>query len=294
MNSIKRGIGERIFEVFNIIFMIAISVVMIYPLLYVIFASFSEGGLLIKHSGVLLKPLGFSLNAYKLMMKNNTILHGYANTLFIVTAGTCVNLFLTSLGAYFLSTKGPMFKKAITVLIVITMYFSGGLIPLYFTVMGLGLENSYLALILPNAINTFNLIVMKTAFEAVPVSLRESAGIEGAGEFTILFKVVLPLARATVAVLLLYYAVEHWNSWFNAVLYIDDRNKYPLQLILREILIQSDTTVMSAGNVGSDNYAVSETIKYAVTVAATIPILCIYPFLQKYFEKGVMVGAVKG
>ena len=294
MRGIKKGLGERIFDIFNIIFMAVVSLIMIYPVLYVIFASFSEANLLLKHSGILFKSLGFSVDAYVMMSKNSMILRGYINTIFIVLCGTTVNIFLTSLGAYFLSTKGPMFKKALTILIIVTMYFSGGMIPLYFTVTELGLENSYLSLILPTAINTFNLIVMKTSFEAIPDSLRESAYLDGAGDFLILFEIVLPLAKATVAVLILYYGVEHWNSWFNAVLYINDREKYPLQLILREILIQSDTSSMSAGNAGNDTYAISETIKYAVTVVATIPILCVYPFLQKYFEKGVMIGAVKG
>ena len=294
MNGIKRSTSERIFEVCNITAMVFVSVIMIYPLLYVIFASVSNPYELAAHSGILLKPSGFSAEAYKMMSKNSMILTGYANTLFVVIIGTATNIVLTALGAYFLSTKGPMFKKPITIMIIVTMYFSGGMIPLYFTVTNLGLEDNLLALILPGAVNTFNLIVMKTAFEAVPSSLKESAYLDGAGEFTTLFRIVLPLARATIAVLLLYYAVDHWNAWFNAALFINDRKLYPLQLVLREILIQSDTSSMSAGTLSDDQYAVSETIKYAVTVTATIPILCIYPFLQKYFEKGVMIGAVKG
>ncbi len=293
-NRVKRSLGERVFEVFNILFMAAVALIMIYPLLYVIFASLSEADKLLAHSGILFKPIGFSTDAYVMMSKNHMILRGYMNTIFLVLVGTTVNIVLTAMGAYFLSTKGPMFKKAVTIIIIITMYFSGGMIPTYFTVIGLGMENSYLSLILPSAVNTFNLIVMKTAFSSIPDSMRESAYIDGAGEVTILFRIVLPLAKATLAVLILYYAVGHWNSWFNAVLYINDREKYPLQLVLREILVQSDTSSMSVGTVGSDQYAISETIKYAVTVAATLPILFIYPFLQKYFEKGVMIGAVKG
>lgn len=294
MNSIRRSAGERIFEVFNIILMVVIALIMIYPLLYVIFSSFSDPYALAAHSGLLLKPQGFSIEAYRMMSKNSMILTGYANTLFVVVVGTTLNIVLTALGAYFLSTKGPMFKKPITIMIIVTMYFSGGMIPLYFTVTGLGLEDNLLALILPSAINTFNLIVMKTAFQAVPESMKESAYLDGAGELTTLFRVVLPLAKATIAVLLLYYAVDHWNAWFNASLFINDRTLYPLQMVLREILIQSDTSSMSVGTLSDDQYAISETIKYAVTVAATIPILCIYPFLQKYFEKGIMIGAVKG
>ena len=178
MNSIRRSAGERIFEVFNIILMVVIALIMIYPLLYVIFSSFSDPYALAAHSGLLLKPQGFSIEAYRMMSKNSMILTGYANTLFVVVVGTTLNIVLTALGAYFLSTKGPMFKKPITIMIIVTMYFSGGMIPLYFTVTGLGLEDNLLALILPSAINTFNLIVMKTAFQAVPESMKESAYLD--------------------------------------------------------------------------------------------------------------------
>ena len=285
--KIKRSLGERIFEVFIII-------AMVYPLLYTIFASFSDANKLIAHDGILWAPLGFSVKAYVMMSKNSMILRGYMNTIFVVGAGTAINVILTSLGAYFLSTKGPMFKKAISIMIVATMYFSGGIIPMYFNVMGMGLGNSLFSVILPIAINTFNLIVMRSAFESIPPVLKEAAYLDGAGDWYVLFKVVMPLSKATVAVMILYYGVEHWNEWFTASLYLDDRNLYPLQLILREILVQNDTSSMSQGIMMEDQFAISETIKYAVTVVATIPILCVYPFLQKYFEKGVMLGAVKG
>ena len=294
MIKIKRSLGERIFEKFNVLFMLLIAFIMAYPLLYVILASFSDPYSLMGHTGLLLKPLGFSVQSYIMMSKNEMILLGYINTLIIVFVGTTVNLFLTALGAYFLSLKGPMLKRPITLMIVITMYFSGGMIPFYFTVTDLGIDNSYLALILPTAINTFNLIVMRTAFEAVPNEMRESAYIDGAGDWRVLFQFILPLSKATVAVVLLYYMVSHWNAWFNAVLFINVRELYPLQLVLREILIQSDTSSMQAGTISDDQFAVSQTIKYAVTVVATVPILCIYPFVQKYFEKGVMLGGVKG
>ena len=292
--KIKRSVGERVFEVFNNIFMLLKIIVMAYPLLYTIFASLSDANQFIAHNGLLLRPIGFSWNAYVMMSKNSMILRGYLNTIFIVVVGTAISIFLTSLGAYFLSTDGPMFKKPVAILIVVTMYFSGGLIPMYFNVVSLGLENTLWSVMLPVAINTFNLIVMRSAFEGIPVSLKESAFLDGAGDARVLFKIVLPLSKATIAVMILYYGVDLWNSWFNAALFIDDRNLYPLQLILREILIQNDTSAMSQGVMMEDQYAISETIKYAVTVVATLPILCVYPFLQKYFEKGAMLGAVKG
>lgn len=291
--KIRRSIGERIFDAFNICFMLIIILVMIYPLLYTIFASLSDANRFMAHEGALIAPLGFSVKAYEAMAKNPMIFRGFMNTVFIVVAGTALNVALTALGAYVLSTKGLMFKKVITIFIVVTMYFSGGIIPMYFNVVNMGMEDTYWAVILPTAINTFNLIVMKSGFDSVPVSLRESAYIDGAGDWRILFQIVIPLARATVAVIILYYCVEHWNSWFNEALFLNDRNLYPLQLILREILVQNDTSAMSQGVMMEDQVAVSETIKYAVTVTSIIPILCVYPFLQKYFEKGVMVGAIK-
>ncbi len=291
--KIKRSLGERIFECFNIVFMSAVIIIMAYPLLYTIFASFSDANKFIAHNGILLAPVGFSAKAYAMVGKNSMILRGYINTLIIVGAGTTLNIILTALGAYFLSTKGPMFRKPVAFLIVLTMYFSGGIIPMYFNVMNMGLGNTYFAVILPTAINTFNLMVMRSAFESVPGAIRESAYLDGAGDWRILFKIVLPLSKATLAVMILYYGVEHWNSWFNEALYLDDRSLYPLQLILREILVQNDTSSMSQGIMMEDQAAIGETIKYAVTVVATVPILCVYPFLQKYFEKGAMLGAVK-
>ena len=174
------------------------------------------------------------------------------------------------------------------------MYFSGGLIPCYLNIRNLGLYDSLWSLILPVAINTYNLIIMKTSFDAVPDSLTEAATIDGAGHAVIMFRVILPLAKATVAVMVLYYGVAHWNSWFTAAMYIQDRYKYPLQLVLREILIQNDTSAMMQGGSVNDTSNIAETIKYAVIVVSTLPILCIYPLLQKYFAKGALVGAVKG
>lgn len=292
--KIKRSTGERIFEVLNISVMLVIILVMIYPLLYVIFASLSNANGLLAQKGILLRPVGFSVESYRMMSKNPMILRGYMNTIFIVTVGTAINIILTAMGAYVLSCKGPMLRRPIMILIVITMYFSGGMIPFYFTVVNLGLENSIWSLILPSALNTFNLIVMRTSFEAVPESLKESAYLDGASDMKILFRIILPLTKATLAVLTLYYAIGHWNSWFNAVLFINDRAKYPLQLVLREILLQNDTSSMSSNVISEDQFAIGETIKYAVTVAATVPVLCIYPFLQKYFEKGALLGAIKG
>ena len=291
-NKIKKSKGAAIFDTVNVILMTVISICMIYPMLYVVFASFSDPTAFTKHSGLLLSPAGFSLESYALAFKNPMLFRGYLNTIIIILVSVTLSMILTSLCAYVLSRKDFKLRKFCTVAIVITMFFSGGMIPFYFTVKDLGLENSMWSLILPTAINTFNMIILRTSFESIPPALIESASIDGAGHWTILFRIILPLSKATLAVLVLYYAVANWNSWFNAMLFINDRDKYPLQLVLREILITSDTSSMTAGE--SDREFIGETIKYAIIVISTVPILCIYPFLQKYFAKGVMVGSVKG
>lgn len=292
---IKESPSRKAFNVFNIIFMLCMIVITLYPLLYVVFASMSDSNELMKHSGLLLKPVGFSWAAYKAVFKNPNILQGYKNTIIVLISSVAVSMFLTCLAAYVLSRKNVLFNGVITFIIMFTMFFSGGMIPTYLLVNNLGLTNTYWALILPTAISTYNMIIMRTGFAAIPESLEESAKIDGASHFTILFKIVIPLAKPTMAVIVLYYAVACWNSWFNAMIYLQKRRDLqPLQLILRGILIENDTSNMQDGNVGQDTESIAESIKYAVIVVATLPILAIYPFLQKYFIKGIMIGAVKG
>ncbi len=292
---IKESPSRKAFNVFNIIFMLCMIVITLYPLLYVVFASMSDSNELMKHSGLLLKPVGFSWAAYKAVFQNPNILQGYKNTIIVLISSVAVSMFLTCLAAYVLSRKNVLFNGVITFIIMFTMFFSGGMIPTYLLVNNLGLTNTYWALILPTAISTYNMIIMRTGFAAIPESLEESAKIDGANHFTILFKIVIPLAKPTMAVIVLYYAVACWNSWFNAMIYLQKRRDLqPLQLILRGILIENDTSNMQDGNVGQDTESIAESIKYAVIVVATLPILAIYPFLQKYFIKGIMIGAVKG
>lgn len=294
-NTIQTSTGERIFSICNNVFLFFLMIVMVYPIWYVVMASFSDGNLLMAHNGILWKPLGFSVESYKLMSTNPMIFKSYGNTIYLVLVSTVLNIIFTSIGGYFLSRKGAIWIKYIMIMVVVSMFFNGGLIPTYIVNTKLyHLRNSYLALILPGLINTFNLIIMKTSFEAIPESLIESARLDGASHWRILFSIVLPLAKATVAVIVLYYAVAHWNAWFQASIYLSSREKYPLQLILREILISNDTSSMTAGGVSEDVNSIAETIKYAVIVVSTVPILCVYPFLQKYFAKGALVGAVKG
>ena len=292
-NKIKIGVPERIFDIFNVIFMFLLCIIMLYPFLYVIFASFSEPAKLMAHSGMLLSPQGLSLDAYESVLNNQRVWTGYKNTIIYVLFGTAFNIVMTVLCAYGLSRKGLMFTRVITIMIVFTMYFSGGMIPTYLVVRGLGLYNSRLALIIPGAINTFNMIIMRTAMAAVPDSLEESARLEGASHLQVLFKIMIPVTMPTIAVLILYYGVGHWNAWFNASIYLSDPAKQPLQLFLRQILITANMGDM-AGSSSEDQALLAETIKYATIVVATVPILVLYPYQQKYFVKGVMVGSLKG
>ncbi len=291
--KVRRSRGERIFEVFNYIFLSVIMLACLYPVWYVMVASFSDSNLLTQHMGLLLKPPGLSFDAYKKVFQNPMIMKGYMNTLFILIVGVILDLIMTSLGAYFLSRKRVMFKKPIMMIIIFTMFFSGGMIPFYLNLKDLHLTGTRWGLIILFMINTYNMIILRTSFESIPDSLVEAAQIDGAGHITILAQVVLPLSKAILAVMMLYYGVSIWNSWFWASAIIRNREMYPLQIILREILMQNDVSSMTAGTSAMDTESIGMTIKYATIMVATVPILFVYPFLQKYFTKGTMVGAVK-
>ncbi|MFD0681254.1 MULTISPECIES: carbohydrate ABC transporter permease [unclassified Paenibacillus] len=286
--------GERIFDVFNVIALSLLMLVTLYPIYYVAISSISNPTELMAHKGMIWFPQGLSLKAYSMVFDNPMILKGYGNTLFIVIVGLLFNLTLTAFGAYALSRKGLYYRKQLTLFIIFTMFFSGGLIPYYLTVKGLGLTNTVWALIIPQAINTFNLIIMRTTFQAIPDSLEESAKIDGANDFVILFRIIIPISLPIMAVMILYYGVSHWNSWFNAMIFLRNRELFPLQLILREILISGETAGMVTGAESGDMVMLAETLKYATIMIATLPILFVYPFLQKYFVKGALLGAIKG
>ena len=289
----KHTLNEKIFQLFLSLLMIGVAIAMLYPMWYVIVGSFSDSNEVIRSGGKLLWVKKFTLGAYEVVLNNKSIWSGYANTLFILFVGTALSIFFTILGGYFLSKKNVLFKNVIAFLVVLTMYFSGGMIPTFLTVKSLGLFNNRWVLIILSALSTYNLIIMRAAFLAVPKSLEEAAFIDGANHLTVLFKVLVPLVKATIAVIVLYSAVGHWNSWFNAMIYIQDTTKFPLQLVLRSILIQNDTSQMTQSIGDTSRANISETIKYATIVVSTIPILAIYPFLQKYFVRGTMLGAVK-
>ncbi|MBQ8162275.1 MAG: carbohydrate ABC transporter permease [Clostridia bacterium] len=282
---IQIPLGERIFYWVDDLLMIFLCVLILIPLVHVVAGSFSDGLSYMTHTGLLLWPLKPTLDAYRSVIANQNIWSGYGNTLFLVIVGTSLNMLFSLIAAYVLSRKNYMLKRFFNLMIVFSMYFSGGMIPYFLVVKEVGLYKSIWALIVPGLINVFNLVIVRTAMLGVPDSLEESAQLDGAGHLTILFRIIAPLILPSVSVVALYYAVAHWNSWFNAMLFIKDRKKYPLQLVLREILILSDT---------DEDFTMSETIQFATIVVATIPILCVYPFIQRYFVKGVMVGAVKG
>lgn len=292
-NGCPESMGSYAFRGINAMIMVCIAMIMLYPFLYVVFASISDPNSLIRHRGILWKPYGVQLDAYSLVLNNPNIAMGYLNTVFYVVLGTVINMAMTILSAFVLARRNFLLRKPLTLMALITMYFSGGMIPLYLQVNRLGLLNSVWALLLPTAMSTYNLIIMRTAFSNIPAELEESAFLDGANEWVILFRIVVPLSMATLAVMVLFYSVNIWNGWFNAMIYLQDRKLFPLQLILREILIANDTSSMTVGMTG-DKVPLAESVKYATIVVATLPVLCIYPFLQKYFVKGVMIGALKG
>lgn len=291
----KKSFGETLFDVLNVVILCMLTVITVYPFLHVAFASISIPSELAAHSGLLLFPRGIQWEAYKLVLNNPLILSGYKNTLIYVTIGTTLNIIVTALMAYALSRKGVLLRNYVMMFIVFTMFFSGGLIPTYLMIKNLGLLNSMGALVLPGLISTMNLIIMRTYFQSIPESLEESAKLDGAGEWTILFKIVIPLSMPVISVMILYYGVAHWNAWFNASIYLNKADLYPLQLVLRNILINNNTDdMMVTLGIDKKGQDMSEVIKYTTIMVATIPVLLVYPFLQRYFAKGVMIGAVKG
>lgn len=287
----RKTYGERIFVVFNTLLLVAISLIMLYPMLYEIFVSLSDPIALQKHPGAILWPQGFTTYAYGWVLSKDSVWVGYKNTLITIVVGLAINLTMTCIGAYFLTRKNVMWHKPVMILILISMYFSGGLVPSYLLVKGLGMYNTLWAIMVPNAISTYNMILLRSYFSTIPESLVESVYMDGGGHGTILFKIFIPLSLPAMAVMVLYYGVGHWNTYFNAMIYINDRSKFTLQLILRDILIQG--TNLDVDEQSAEYQQVIESIKGAMVVVTTVPILLIYPFLQKYFVGGIMIGSLK-
>lgn len=293
MKKKKIKLGDLTIDVFVYAALIAITVIMLYPVWYVLMASFSTSSEVARSRGILLWPKKFVTGAYKLVFENGRLMKGFRNSILILAISLPINILLTLITGYFMASENVMWKKPIILMMMFTMYFSGGMIPGYLNIRDLGLLNTIWALILPGAVSVYRCIICRKAIEAVPASLHESAFIDGANDFQVIWKVLVPLIKPTLAVLLLYYGVGHWNSWFQASIYLRDDTWVPISNVLRSMLILN--TELSAGVTGGDNYdTYAETIKYAAIVISTFPIMCVYPFLQKYFAKGTMVGAVKG
>lgn len=294
-NKIKRSTGDIIFTIINTTCMIIFSLIMLYPLWYVIVASFTDYTTLAANSNaIMLWPKDPSLGAYKMTFSNSNVITGYGVTIYVAIMGTILGVLGSSIAGYFGSRTNVKLGKPIMLMMIFTMYFGGGLIPNYFNVKSFGLDNTLWALIIPNMIVTYNTILMRSSFAELPRSLEESAEIDGAGHWTILFRIIMPIAKATIAVIALYYIVGKWNEWFNAMIYIKDVSKRPLQLVLRDILMASSMESMGGSAGAEEAAALAEMLKYSTIVVATLPILLVYPFVQKYFVKGVTIGAVKG
>lgn len=291
----KKGVGHWVFTVLNTCFMVLIILVCLIPMLHVLFASFSDPMWVMNQSGLILWPHEAHLNGYKIVFQNQLLMGSYLNTFFYVFTATAIGLLVTVLGAFALSRRDALWGNPLMLIISFTMLFNGGLIPFYMVINGMGMFDSAWAVILPSCVSAFNLILVRTAMFSIPASLEESAKLDGAGPIVILFQVVLPLIKATIATVILYYAVAHWNSWFNASIFLRTRTKFPLQLVLREILIANDTTsVSSSGDLMGIADTYKQLIKYCTIIVSTVPVLAFYPFIMKYFKSGVMIGSIKG
>lgn len=293
----KTSVSRVIFNIFNYAFMIFIAFICVMPLWHVIMASFSNPRLLMANSGIIWKPLGeITLDGYKLVLSNQKIGTGYLNTIIYVVATTLLGGALTLIAGYVLSRKTLKARVPMTLFVVFTMMFGGGLIPTYMVIRNLGMLNTRWAMIIPGVINAFYIIMMKNSFEQLPTSYEEAALIDGATPTRILIEVLIPLVKSTIAVVVMFNIVMVWNSWYNASIYLTLRRDYwPLQLIMREILINNDTSkiITSEDALGAADLT-SNLVKYCVTVVGTLPVLLAYPFAQKYFVKGVTLGGVKG
>lgn len=291
---IRESLSRRIFLIVNAVLLAIIGFCCLAPMWHVLCCSISDPMILMREQGFLLWPKGVpTVGGYEAIINYKNIWIGYLNTLIYVGIGVALNLTLTSVAAYVLSRKRFLPRNFLMLFLSFTMLFNGGLIPNYLLIMRLGLLNSRWAIILPGAFSVFNLVIMRTSFCEIPDALEESARLDGANDIQILCYIILPVAKATVAVIALFVAVFIWNSWFQASIYLTDRNKWPLQLFLQEILITNSQRNISSG-IKASVVAQQTLIKYCTILVATLPILCLYPFLQKYFVKGMMIGSIKG
>lgn len=292
----KQCMQDKVFDIANILIMAILIFIFVWPLLFVLSASVSDPAA-VTLGKVWLFPKGFNLEGYKAIFNYKNIWVGYKNTVIYTALGTTLNLFMTICAAYPLSRKDFMPRKALTRIFMFTMFFSGGLIPSYMVVVKLGIYDTIWAMLLPSAVHVMYIIIMRTYFQtSIPQSLHEAAELDGANTVQVLWHIVLPLSGPILAVMALYYGVGKWNSYFDALVYMSSTSKYPLQMFLREILINNQVDLNMVGldlAAAEAKMHLAQVIKYGVIVVASLPVLCVYPFVQKYFVKGVMIGAVK-
>lgn len=293
----RTSVSRVIFNIINYSFMVLVAFVCIIPLWHVIMASISDPRSLMASSGILFVPAGsVTLKGYQLVLSNSKILTGYANTLIYVGATTVIGALMTLIAGYVLSRKNMKAKSFMTMFVVITMLFGGGLIPTYMVIRSLGMINTRWAMIFPGVINAFYIIMMKNAFEQLPISYEEAALIDGARPMTILVEILVPMVKATIAVVVMFNIVMQWNSWYPASIYLTGRRDlWPLQMIMREVLVQNDSAmVLSGTDAAAKADMTNNLVKYCTTVVGTLPVLLAYPFAQKYFVTGITLGGVKG
>ena len=297
LNSFSRqSRGDKIFNVINGLLIAVVLIMIIYPLWFVIIASVSDPAKVLGGQ-VILMPRKFTLEGYRMVFRDPMIMTGYRNTLFYTVTGTAINLVMTILAAYPLSRKDWVGRGFFMGVLMFTMFFSGGIIPTYLMMNSLGMINTVWAMILPGAVSVYNTIIMRTFFiNSIPSELQEAAQVDGCSNTRLLIQIVLPLSKQILAVMVLFYGVAHWNAFFNALIYLTESKRYPLQLVLRSILIQNTASQDMLGDLDTmgSRVMMAETIKYALIIVSTLPMMILYPFLQRFFEKGVMVGAVKG
>lgn len=287
--------ASKLFDRINVIILLGLMFVTIYPIYYIFIVSISDGNL-VTRGLIHLYPRDITFDAYKVVFSDPSIWRAYGNTVLYTVVGTAINVVMTALCAYPLSRKDFYGRNLFIFMVTLTMFLSGGLIPLYLVVQKLGLINSMWALVLPPAISVFNMIIMKTYFEGIPMALQESAYLDGANEVKVLFKIIIPLAMPVMATMVLFYAVYHWNSFFSALIYLNSSEKFPVQVLLRNIVIAGEFADQTAdiGSASSNFRVVATNYKFAVIIITVLPILVVYPYLQKYFVKGAMIGALKG
>lgn len=281
------------FSVVTMVLLLGIVVATVYPFVYMAAISLSDPLHVLKGE-VWLLPKGLTFNAYHIVLGDDRIGRAYINTIIYVIIGTICSLIVTSTGAYALSRKDLLGQRTIMAMIIFTMFFSGGMIPTFLTVKSMGLMDTMWAMVVPGIVTTWNLIVMRTFFSGIPKELEESGKMDGLNDTMLFFRIIIPLSKPVFATVGLFYAVHIWNNFYTPLLYLRDQNLYPLQIIVRDIVMAGQVNNSQASSAGGDSLVIEDSIKFATILVTTLPILIVYPFLQKYFVKGAMVGAVKG